>query len=328
MDALKQFVAEQRSHFSSTPIWRKGDDTDDMFCYHQQRDDDGSDWLAPNASTGAGSKPDVPYYGFQRRPPQEIPSSEFDNDQRFRATAKVMLHRFEVENVSARDAIRSILCTADEQRSFLESIDNRCSGQLDAGESMKQRSPTDELTDELLRTRSIFYSTLQCMRKEAAEGFTNRCQHDSPTIPGDHVRQGWYQEELRAAPPTTPKYFGTSSPIERTPRATSLLSANDNYPHLLHDESSSRRKWFFEDPTELVRKSISVLASSSSSSSGNPFASRFNFDFKLPRPSSSSTGTPVRTLQLDDDRGVIGQSSMYRPPTSPMSRVSNDRIGS
>lgn len=336
MDALKKFVAERRSHFSSTPIWQKGDDTDDMFCYHQERDDDGCDWWAPNASAGTGSKPAVPYYGFQRRPPQEVPSSEFDNDQRFRATAKALLHRFDVENASARDAIRSTLCTADEQRLFLDTIDARYSVAChDTGDPMKHRAPSDELTEVVLRTRSIFYSTLQCMRKEAAEGYTNSCQNDSRLVPAgaDPIRQGLYQEELRAAPPIRPKQFGLSSPIECTPRATSLLSVYDNHPHLLHQESRKRCKWFFEDPTERVRKSIGVMvSSSSSSSSGNPFASlkgpsRFHFDFKLPLPPSSSAGTPVRTLQLDDDRAVMGRSSMYRPPTSPISRVFTDRIG-
>jgi hypothetical protein len=350
MDAVRKFVAERRDHFRSTAMWHEGDDddADDIFCYHQQNEDGQGRWSTKD-SWGVTEAGATPSFGFQRRPPAAlITSSEFDSDQRFVTIARTLFQRLEAENMSEREAIEATLRTADRQRSFLESIDTRYAGtSFEVDQPLKQHAPSDEIAETLLRTRSVFYSTLQAMWREAAEGNASSSYLNGSSLVAalaecDVAPQGdCYESELRTAPPKTPKHYSISSPIESTTRATSLFHPSDGNPlhQPLNQQARKRRKWFFEDPSERVRKSIgdAMATASSSSSGGNAFpslkggASRFHFDFKLPVPSSSSSSaTPVQTLRLDggcaSSSSVVGRPSMYRPPTSPMCRVSMDRI--
>lgn len=369
MDAFRKFVAERRSRFSSTAIRHDGDD-DDIFCYHQQDDsatgrggialsrptnnDSRKKALSLSATVAtAAANPKTSSFGLQRGPPAPVyTSSEFENDERFIMVANSILCSFEKENMPKREAIETMLSTTDKQLSFLESIDSRYSATSNyTGLDYTAGTTTDDITVVLSRTRSIFYSTLLSMWQEANDDSNNTTSNshnnnNHESSPCDQLDSN-EEEQLRTGPPSSVSHYNNiSSPIECTPRATSLCRATEDCSHqksaLQENQSRKRTKWFFDDPSERVRKSISEMAVMSSVATVggrknhqfstrrlNVGPSRFHFDFTLPLPSSGAKRVESLQLDNDDDPGhhykpaissSLGRATtMYRPPTSPIS---------
>lgn len=373
MDVFKKLAVVRRGNGRSDSIVSDDGCEDNDFCYHQHDGDtnteisdstmDGTDCAPYDSSNGGSSS----LYGRRRnsgslsnnsRTPMMavVTSTRFDSDDIFSMVARAMIHRYQHQNMSEREAIDGTLGKVDDLRAFIETLDHKFDVlNAEITDGMDHTSDVDDtLSEIIIKTRSLFNDTLKKMsrEKESILGISmdsiKKKRHRNEMMVDD-------RSDYRRQLPKTPKN------LRMSPMRTSSFNYKNNgvvsQCESLDGEESNNNifrktfkrsgRWFFP-PNKKER----LTTPNSNSTMKKPFPikaalPKFHFDFggkssmssenslifgdlgQGPKPlkssqidGSSSSALYVSMLDRTDNATGSYTSSAYIPPTSPIRKVS------
>mmetsp|Transcript_23695 Transcript_23695/g.50403 ORF Transcript_23695/g.50403 Transcript_23695/m.50403 type:complete len:320 (+) Transcript_23695:17-976(+) len=315
MNVLKNLAVVRRRNRSSSVVSDDGLD-DEAFCYHQQHnqvsDGDTVDDTVDGGTVGAdGAREDsdnsgslMSLYGRRRNtsspaashPPvmNVVTSTKFDSDEAFSMVAGAMIHRYEHENKSEREAIHAVLASAEDTRAFIEALDLRFIS-LSADETDGDDAIDDAFSEIIIRARSLFYVTLQALWREKESQLSTPGKEDDADRDGIMVEEDLSDhDEYRKQHPKAPKNL-RMSPMQTSfgYKNRGTISQNGSYDSASSEVSNTsnifqpfkrRRRWFFaENKKERLHKPFPIKAT----------LPNFHFDFGTNNANNGNSNTKL-----------------------------------
>ncbi|VEU36600.1 unnamed protein product [Pseudo-nitzschia multistriata] len=361
MNALKNLVVVGRRNRASSVVSDDDDDDDRDFCCHRRdaKTEGGGAGervagTAPTTGTtgrrddNARRRASLSLYG--RRCSDSdlmavVTSNKFESDQAFATVARTMLHRYEVEGASEREAIDAVLCTAEDKRAFIEALDSKHAtlvrADTDSFDGERNAMDDDAVSEIVHQTRSVFDAALKTMWREelaSSAATPGRAERDAEAMI-EQQRSDNDREYRRQHQPKTPKN------LRMSPMQTSFRYKKNHYGDISRSDSCDststtgsnifqplkrRRRWFFAENGKPQGSERPVTPPSPQT---KPFPikavlPKFHFDFGGSIGGSSKKKTqlvwtrPVRSLELDGTSSSSSSALCYMPPTSPIHKVS------
>jgi len=285
-----------------------------------------------------------------------VTSNRFDSDEAFSVVARAMIHRYQHQNMSEKEAIQGTFEKTDDLRAFIEALDLKITALTAITDDM-ERADDDALSEIVFKTHSIFDATLKDawrqresssstlgMQMEQEDSTYTQKEHHNEILP-DH-------DEYRQQHPKTPKNL-RMSPMRTASynyKNHGVISQSESMESACSEGSSpaiSRpfkrpRRWFFPKSKKQITPTFSS-ATPKPTSGNNPFMikaalPKFHFDFGCKSSKSTSTKNaqmfgpappkPVQSSQLhafSSSYASMGDgigNATYLPQTSPIRKVS------